>query len=130
MVRQYETTFLVDSHIPNEQIEACVTKYAQLIEKNNGKIKLLDRWGKRRLAYELDKKQYAFYVYVRFEGDGALCQELKRAFNLDDAVMRFLTIQLPKSALKEEAQKRSQAQAQEAAPAPEADATAKPAVES
>jgi small subunit ribosomal protein S6 len=115
MVRQYETTFLIDSHLPNEQIEACITKYTQLIEKNTGKIKLIERWGKRRMAYEIAKKQYGFYVYIRFEGEGTLCQELKRVFNLDDAVIRFLTVVLPKAALKDEAQRAVQAQAADAA---------------
>ena len=53
MVRQYETTFIADSHLPNEQIEATINKTVQLIEKNGGKIHLVERWGKRRLAFEI-----------------------------------------------------------------------------
>jgi len=102
MVRQYESIFIVDSHLPNEQIEACIVKHTLLIEKNGGKIKLIDRWGKKRLAFEIAKKQYGFYVYVRFEGEGKLCQELNRSFKLDDAVIRFLTVTVPKAALKAE----------------------------
>jgi small subunit ribosomal protein S6 len=103
MVRQYESIFIVDSHLPNEQIEACIVKHTQLIEKNSGKVKLIDRWGKKRLAFEIAKKQYGFYVYVRFEGEGKLCQELNRSFKLDDAVIRFLTVTVPKAACKAEA---------------------------
>jgi len=102
MVRQYESIFIVDSHLPNEQIEACITKHTQLIEKNGGKTKLIDRWGKKRLAFEIAKKQYGFYVYVRFEGEGKICQELNRSFKLDDAVVRFLTVTVPKAACKME----------------------------
>ena len=103
MVRQYESIFIVDSHLPNEQIESSIVKHTQLIEKNGGKIKLIDRWGKKRLAFEIAKKQYGFYVYVRFEGEGKLCQELNRSFKLDDAVIRFLTVAVPKAACKAEA---------------------------
>jgi small subunit ribosomal protein S6 len=99
MVRQYETTFIADSHLPNEQIEATINKTVQLIEKNGGKIHLVERWGKRRLTFEIAKKQYGFYVYIRFEGEGKLCQELNRAFRLDDVVLRFLTVVMPKAAL-------------------------------
>ena len=110
MVRQYETTFIADSHLPNEQIEATITKTVQLIEKNGGKIKLIDRWGKRRLTFEIAKKQYGFYVYIRFEGEGKLCQELSRAFKLDDTVLRFLTVAVPKAALKVETESKIQSQ--------------------
>jgi small subunit ribosomal protein S6 len=102
MVRQYESIFIVDSHLPNEQIEACIVKHTQLIEKSGGKIKLIDRWGKKRLAFEIAKKQYGFYVYVRFESEGKFCQELNRSFKLDDTVIRFLTVAVPKAALKTE----------------------------
>ena len=108
MVRQYESIFIVDSHLPNEQIEACIVKHTQLIEKSGGKIKLIDRWGKKRLAFEIAKKQYGFYVYVRFEGEGKLCQELNRSFKLDDAVIRFLTVAVPKAALKAETEQKAQ----------------------
>jgi small subunit ribosomal protein S6 len=110
MVRPYETTIIVDSHLTTEQIEACIAKHSQLIEKNGGKIKLIDRWGKRRLAYEIAKRQYGFYVYIRFEGEGKLCQELNRAFKLDDAILRFLTVAVPKVALSVEMQPKVQAQ--------------------
>jgi small subunit ribosomal protein S6 len=115
MVRQYETTVIIDSHLTNEQIEACIVKHTQLIEKSGGKIKLIDRWGKRRLAYEIARKQYGFYVYVRFEGEGKLCQELNRSFKLDDAVIRFLTVAVPKTALNLEAQQKIQPQGSELA---------------
>ena len=108
MVRQYESIFIVDSHLPNEQIEACIVKHTQLIEKSGGKIKLIDRWGKKRLAFEIAKKQYGFYVYVRFEGEGKLCQELNRSFKLDDVVIRFLTVTVPKAALKAETDQKAQ----------------------
>jgi small subunit ribosomal protein S6 len=128
MVRQYETTFIADSHLPNEQIEATITKSVQLIEKNGGKIHLVERWGKRRLAFEIAKKQYGFYVYIRFEGEGKLNQELSRSFKLDDAVLRYLTVVMPKAALKaaeepkvqppEKAAEGAAAPAEAAAPAP------------
>lgn len=97
MVRQYETTFIVDAHLQGEEIEAAVTKYTQLIEKHGGKIKLIDRWGKRRLVYEIAKKQYGYYVYVRFEAEGTLIEALEKDFRIDDRILRYLVLVVPKA---------------------------------
>jgi small subunit ribosomal protein S6 len=102
MKNQYEVTIVVDAHLSNEVIEAVVQKYVDLIEKNQGAIKEVDRWGKRRLAYEIAKKQYGYYVYIRFEAEGVLILEMERLFKLDESIIRFLTIKLPKNAIKQE----------------------------
>ena len=102
MKNQYEVTIVVDAHLSNEIIEAVVQKYVDLIEKNQGAIKEVDRWGKRRLAYEIAKKQYGYYVYIRFEAEGVFILEMERLFKLDESIIRFLTIKLPKNAIKQE----------------------------
>jgi len=96
MKRQYETTFVIDAHLPSEQVDTTITKYTQFIEKNKGKVELIDRWGKRRLAYEIAKKQYGYYVYVRFEADGSFVREFERELKLDDSILRYLTVLVPK----------------------------------
>ena len=96
MKRQYETTFVIDAHLPSEQVDTTITKYTQFIEKNKGKVELIDRWGKRRLAYEIAKKQYGYYVYVRFEADGSFVREFERELRLDDSILRYLTVLVPK----------------------------------
>lgn len=102
MIRQYETTFVIDAHLSNDEIETSVSKYSQLIEKNKGNVKLVDRWGKRRLAYEIAKKQYGYYVYIRFEAEGAVVGALEREFKLDDLILRYLVLRVPTSMIKEE----------------------------
>ena len=96
MKRPYETTFIVDAHLSNEQIESTINKYSKFIADNGGSIKLTDRWGKRRLAYEISKKQYGYYVYIRFDADGDLIQTLEREYKLDDTIIRYLTLRVPK----------------------------------
>jgi len=51
--RSYETTFIADAHLSNEQIETVISKFTKIITNNGGEIKFIDRWGKRRLAYEI-----------------------------------------------------------------------------
>ncbi len=104
MIREYETTFIVDSLLPEEQINATIDKVKGIIEKNGGKIEQIDRWGKRRLAYEIAKKQYGYYVYIRFQYDGSLVKELEREYKLDDSILRYLTVLIPKIVLKKEAE--------------------------
>jgi len=108
MSREYETTVIVDAHLAGEQIDAVVEKITKFIENRGGKVKLVDRWGKRRLAYEIARKQYGYYVYVRFEAEGSFVKELEREFKLDDSVLRYLTILVPKVVLKEEVQRKSE----------------------
>jgi len=102
MLRDYETTIVVDAHLPGEQVDTTITKYTKLIEDQKGKVKFIDRWGKRRLAYEIAKKQYGYYVYIRFEADGSFIKELEREYKLDDSVIRYLTVLIPKVVLKKE----------------------------
>ncbi|HEX9934425.1 MAG TPA: 30S ribosomal protein S6 [bacterium] len=128
MIRQYETTFILDAHLPNEQIEASVEKYSRLIDKNGGRIKTVERWGKRRLAYEIKKKQYGFYVHIRFESAGPFIHELERVYKLDDAVIRHLTLMISKQALLEE-QRRAEAKTKEEANEPKPGSETKPAHE-
>ena len=104
MIREYETTFIVDSLLPEEQINTTIDKIKDFIEKNSGKISQIDRWGKRRLAYEIAKKQYGYYVYIRFQYDGDLIKELEREYKLDDSILRYLTVLIPKIVLKKEAE--------------------------
>ena len=111
MLREYETTFIVDAHLPVAQIDGVIEKVTKHIENNGGEVKFIDRWGKRRLAYEIDKKQYGYYVYMRFAAKGSFIKEFEREFKLDDSVLRFLTVLVPKVVLKEEMQRESKRQA-------------------
>jgi len=122
MIRQYETTIVIDAHLPAEHVDTTISKYSKLLEDNKGKIELVDRWGKRRLAYEIDKKQYGYYIYVRFEVDGTFIKELEREFKLDDSILRYLTVLVPKVVIKKKSDRPSKAR--EEKPQPSSTATA------
>ena len=65
---------------------------------------MLDRWGKRRLAYEIAKKQYGYYVYIRFEAEGSMVEALEKDFRIDDAILRYLVLIVPKTIANAEAE--------------------------
>ena len=87
----YETTFIVDAQLKDEGWDPLVEKYSAIITQN-GSIKQLDRWGVRRLAYEINKQTHGYYVHVIHESDPSVPKELERQFKLDENCMRHLTV--------------------------------------
>ena len=87
----YETIFILDSLLSSEEIEKTINRVKEIIETNGGKVISIDKWGKRRLAYEIQKKQYGFYVAVEFDGEGPLVNILANEYNFNDKVLRYLT---------------------------------------
>ncbi len=73
-----------------EQYRAFVEKYNALIQANGGEVTKVDPWGKRRLAYEIDKVRGGYYVLVQFSGDASLPAELERNFKINDEILAFL----------------------------------------
>ncbi len=100
---KYETTFVVDSLQKSENKEHIVTKVENFIKNNGGKIGEVENWGKKRLAYEINRKQYGNYYQIHFEGPGNLPGLLEREYRLEEGILRFLTITSdPRAVLKRE----------------------------
>jgi small subunit ribosomal protein S6 len=93
-LRTYETTFIVDSLIRPEETEEIVNKIEKFISNNGGQIKKTDRWGKKRLAYEIKKRQYGYYVVIRYGAPPKLNRLLEKEYQLDENILRYLTIVL------------------------------------
>jgi small subunit ribosomal protein S6 len=96
----YETIFILDSLMPPKDIDTTIERYSGIIAENGGKVRTVDKWGKRRLAYEIQKKQYGFYVAIEFEGPGGIPKLLEGDYNYNDKVMRYLTYRYDKNKLK------------------------------
>ena len=90
-MRHYEIVFLVHPD-QSEQVAAMVDRYRATIEGANGKIHRLEDWGRRQLAYPIQKLHKAHYVLMNIECDGATLDELENAFRFNDAVLRNLVI--------------------------------------
>ena len=96
----YETIFILDSLLVPEEIDKIIDSVKQVIESNGGKIATVDKWGKRRLAYEIQKKQYGFYVAIEFEGEGPIPNTLEHEYNFNDKILRYLTYRYTKNKMK------------------------------
>lgn len=99
MQRTYETTFIVNASLEDAQIDAVIGRIQDTITKNGGTIGAVNKWGRKRLAYSIRKKTNGFYVNLEFDGPGTLLPLLERTYQLDELILRYLTIQLDKKAL-------------------------------
>ena len=96
----YETTFIVNAALDDAQIDAVLEKVKEVIVKNHGEVRAIEKWGRKRLAYTIDKKNNGFYAFFEFKAPGDLITKLERHYHLDEQIIRHLTIQLDKKALK------------------------------
>ena len=123
VINSYECLFIVDVTKGDEVTEATVNKFMSLIEAN-AEVVDVAKWGKRRLAYAIDDMPEGYYVVVTYKAAGEFPSEFERLCNIDETVMRSMTIKLEYDAAAKKAAK-APAVAEEAAAeveAPVADA--------
>jgi small subunit ribosomal protein S6 len=96
----YEAIFIMDSLVPPKDIEVAVERFNGIITENGGTVRKVDKWGKKRMSYEIEKKQYGFYVSIEFEGTGNIPALLENDFNFNDKVLRYLVYRYNKNKLK------------------------------
>ena len=91
-MRPYETAFLIAPNLPDEDNEKLIDQMAEIVSKKKGKMVNVDKWGKRRLAYPIQKFEEAYYVFFLYEGEPAVLAELERRFKQTEAILRYLTV--------------------------------------
>ena len=92
-MRHYEIVFIVHPD-QSEQVPAMVERYRGMVTAANGKIHRLDDWGRRQMAYQIQKMHKAHYVLMNIECDQEALDELEHSFRFSDAVLRHLTVQM------------------------------------
>jgi small subunit ribosomal protein S6 len=95
-MRRYETIFIVDPDVSDEQRGLLFTRLEELFTQYGGFLVARDEWGVKKLAYEIRKRSRGFYVRVDYCGDGPLVDEIERSFRIDDKILKFMTIILAK----------------------------------
>ena len=93
VVNSYETLFIVNSTLAEDDVKATVDKFTALIAEN-GTVGEIDEWGKRRLAYPIDDITEGYYVLVNFTSESSFPAELERRYNIDENIMRGIVIRL------------------------------------
>ena len=112
-MKDYELTVLVHPDLEID-LDKPLKKIEQIITENGGKITKQDNWGKRKLAYPINKQEFAVYVYYELQVPAAGVKKINDTFNITDEVLRFLLVNVDPRAAKAAA-----AAAERAANAPE-----------
>ena len=95
-MRHYEIVFIVHPD-QSEQVPAMVERYKALVATHGGQVHRLEDWGRRQLAYPIQKLHKAHYVLMNIECSGEVLNELEHGFKFNDAVLRHLTIKMKKA---------------------------------
>jgi small subunit ribosomal protein S6 len=90
----YETTYVTRSEMSDEALKELQDKLAGIIGQYKGEVVLTEDWGKRKLAYTIQKESRGHYTYVAYTGTGDIVHEMERNLRLHDHVLRFLTVNL------------------------------------
>lgn len=104
--REYETTIIINAALEDNDIDAVVSKVTGYIENHGGEIKTVERWGRRRLAYPINKKFNGYYVRIEYESTPNTVPIIERFLVLEDTILRHLSLVLPE-ALKDHRKQRA-----------------------
>ncbi len=111
----YEFTYIVNAVLGDEQIKAVVERVSNLIKENGGEITEIDEWGSRRLAYPINKKRNGYYVNLYMDAPGEILVRLERALEIDDDILRYMTLRMDAKMKRSYEQKKSTPKAEPAA---------------
>ena len=99
--RVYESAILINAALEDETIKSLIEKVKETITSNGGEILEIEDWGRKRLAYQVKKSKIGYYSIFRFNSLPDLIPKLERFYQLDDSILRYLTITLSKEALEQ-----------------------------
>ena len=98
----YEHTLITRQDLSDSQIKKLLSKYEDLINKNSGKILKTEDWGLKNFSHSIKNNKKGFYFHIKLEGIGKTIEELEKAENIDQAMIRYLTIRVKKHDLETE----------------------------
>jgi len=93
---QYEVIIVLDPSLAEEAQEREVAAVTGLVSREGGQIFELQRWGKKRLAYEVKKRREGSYIYLLLDGPPKLVKELERQFKISESVLKYITVRKKK----------------------------------
>ena len=95
MVNKYETIFIINPEVGEDNVKALVEKFKNLLE-TSAQLESIDEWGKRKLAYEINDLTDGYYVMANFSADTSFPHELERIYKITDGVIKYLVIKKDK----------------------------------
>jgi len=92
----YEHTLIAKQELQEDQTKSLINKYEEIIKKNSGKILKTEEWGLKIFSHKIKNNKKGFYFHIKFEGTGKTINELEKAENIDQMLIRFLTVRVKK----------------------------------
>ena len=90
----YEHTLIAKQDLQENQIKSLINKYEEIINKNYGKVLKTEEWGLKNFSHKIKNNKKGFYFHIKFEGTGKTVDELEKAENIDQTLIRFLTVRV------------------------------------
>ena len=97
----YEHTLIAKQDLQENQAKKIIDKYEEIIKKNSGKVLKIEEWGLRNLSSSIKNNRKGIYYHIKIEGNGETVEQLEKAENIDESIIRFLTVKVKKHDLKE-----------------------------
>ena len=107
----YESAVLLNASLEDDQIGNITNRIKETITSNGGEVQEIEDWGRKRLAYVVKKSKIGYYLIFRYNSSPDIVSKLERLFQLDESVLRYLTLKLNKDALEQIEQSKIQAAA-------------------
>jgi small subunit ribosomal protein S6 len=95
-VNIYENVVILNPSLSEDEVKSAIDKISDLIKNSGGRILKIDSWGKRKLAYELNKQKMGIYVFFLFQSPSLLIKKIEDYFKVFDPVVKFMVIKLDK----------------------------------
>ncbi len=111
--RIYDILFIADPNLGEPEVDALAAQVQGLVEKDGGKLQKLEKWGKKRLAYDVRRHREGYYVLLVVEGTGAMVKEVERRLKVTDGIIRYLTVRVDEDLRKAERRKAQRALGEE-----------------
>ena len=108
----YESAVIINAALDDEQIEGIISRIKDFITNNGGDIREIENWGRKRLAYMINKSKIGYYAIFRFDAPTSIISKLERNYTLDEHILRYLTISLDRDAIEYLEKKRSDSQSE------------------
>ena len=97
----YEHTFITKQDLSDSQLKKLINKYEDIIKKHSGKVLKTEEWGLRNLTFRIKNNKKGFYFHIKFEGTGKTIEKLEKTENIDESLIRYLTVRVKKHNLEE-----------------------------
>jgi len=91
-MRKYEAVYVLRPDFDEEATKALVERFSNVVTEQGGEVVKVDEWGKRKLAYPIEKHREGYYVLMNFNAEADVPKELERMFKITDGVLRYMVV--------------------------------------